>query len=41
MTEPAATSVLIVYRLRGLECLDRRAVNYALAALAVTAARAA
>lgn len=30
MTEPAVTSVLIVYRLRGLECFDRRVVNRAL-----------
>ncbi|MGH3828688.1 MAG: hypothetical protein ACRDQX_16185 [Pseudonocardiaceae bacterium] len=30
MTEPAVASVLIVYRLGGLECFDRRAVNRAL-----------
>jgi hypothetical protein len=39
MAEPAATSDLIVYRLRALERFECRKVNHVLAVLAVTVAR--
>jgi hypothetical protein len=39
MAEPAATSVPIVYQLRGLERFDRWKVNHTLAALAATATK--